>query len=155
MFACAGENGATPAAKTPVGETTVTSRNAADKTVVDKLATARCDQEQGCNNIGPGAKFASRDVCLNQIRGSIGNDLNAYNWGVPTAPPLCRRPVDVRRGGINCPSGLETDAIRCIDVRGQRRARANDASCLVSSSRPSFVRRVSCASISRATSPCI
>lgn len=93
VFACAGENEATPAAKTPVGETTVTSQNAADKTVVDKLATARCDQEQGCNNIGPGAKFASRDVCLNQIRGSIGNDLNAYN----------------------CPRGLDSDAVdRCM-----------------------------------------
>ena len=89
VFACAAENEATPAAKTPVGETTVTSQNAADKTVVDKLATARCDQEQGCNNIGSGAKFASRDVCLDQIRGSIGNDLNGYK----------------------CQRGLDSDAI--------------------------------------------
>jgi hypothetical protein len=92
VFACAGENQA-PVPNTPVGETTVTSQNTADKTVVNRLATARCDQEQGCNNVGPGAKFASRDVCLDQIRGSIGNDLNAYK----------------------CPRGLDSDAIdRCM-----------------------------------------
>jgi hypothetical protein len=46
--------------------------------VVDRLASARCDQEQGCNNIGPGAKYASRSVCMEQIHGSIANDLNGY-----------------------------------------------------------------------------
>ena len=61
--------------------------------VVDRLAEARCDQEQGCNNIGPGAKFTSRSVCMEQIHGSIANDLNAYN----------------------CPRGLNRDGVdRCM-----------------------------------------
>ena len=91
--ACAAESPQAPVPNTPVGEATVTSQNRADQSVVNKLATARCDQEQGCNNVGPGAKFASRDVCLDQLRGSIGNDLNAYN----------------------CPRGLDSDATdRCL-----------------------------------------
>ena len=51
----------------------------ADSAIVDRLTEARCDQEQGCNNIGPGAKYTSRTVCKEQIHGSIANDLNAYN----------------------------------------------------------------------------
>jgi hypothetical protein len=90
LIACGGANqSAAPGTATP---TTVTSQHT-DKAIVDKLATARCDQEQSCKNIGPGAKFASRDVCMDQLRGSIGNDLNAYD----------------------CPRGLDSEALnRCM-----------------------------------------
>ena len=69
-----------------------TNQKNADAVVVDRLSVARCDQEQGCKNIGPDAKFASMSVCTDQMRGSIGNDLNAYN----------------------CPHGLDSDGVeRC------------------------------------------
>jgi hypothetical protein len=69
------------------------SQKGADTAVVDRLAEARCDQEQGCKNIGPGAKFASRTVCMDQLRGGIANDLNAYN----------------------CPGGLDSSGVdRCM-----------------------------------------
>lgn len=68
----------------------VTSAQSFDKSVVHQLASARCDQEQTCNNIGPKAKFASREVCMDQMKGSMGNDLNAYN---------CPRGID--RDGLN------------------------------------------------------
>lgn len=55
------------------------AQKGADLKVVELLSSARCDQEDGCKNIGPGAKYAGRDVCLDQMRGSIGNDLNAYS----------------------------------------------------------------------------
>jgi len=65
----------------------------ADSAVVDRLVTARCDQEQSCNNIGAGAKFASREVCSDKLRGNIGNDLN----------------------GFNCQRGLDSQAVdRCM-----------------------------------------
>jgi hypothetical protein len=71
----------------------ITSAQSVDKSVVYQLATARWDQEQTCNNIGPKAKFASRDVCMDQMKGSIGNDLDAYN----------------------CPRGIDRDAAnRCM-----------------------------------------
>jgi hypothetical protein len=50
-----------------------------DQWVVEQLAAARCDREQGCSNIGGGRSYASRNVCLDTMRGSIGNDLNAFN----------------------------------------------------------------------------
>ena len=64
-----------------------------DKMVVANLAAARCDQEERCNNIGPKQKFASREICLQQLNGSMGNELNAYQ----------------------CPRGLESKALdRCM-----------------------------------------
>jgi hypothetical protein len=91
LIACGGaRGGAVPGS--PANETTVTSQRA-DKAVVDRLAAARCDQEEGCRNVGPGGKFASREVCLDQLRGKIGNDLNTYD----------------------CPRGLDSDAVeRCL-----------------------------------------
>ena len=64
-----------------------------DAAVVNRLATARCDQEEGCKNIGSGAKYDSVEVCRDTLRGSIGNDLNTYG----------------------CPRGLDVDAVElCI-----------------------------------------
>ena len=42
------------------------------------IADARCDREQRCENVGDGKKYASDEVCENQIRGDWANDLNAY-----------------------------------------------------------------------------
>ncbi|HLK36842.1 MAG TPA: DUF6184 family natural product biosynthesis lipoprotein [Polyangiaceae bacterium] len=50
----------------------------ADARVVDQLTTARCDRENTCNNVGDGRKYASRQVCIDQMRGSVANDLNPY-----------------------------------------------------------------------------
>lgn len=94
LFACGGADETHVAAP----DTRVTSTGAqvgADKAIVDQLASARCDQEQSCKNIGPGAKFASRDVCTDQLRGAIGNDLNTYQ----------------------CPGGLDHAALdRCMSA---------------------------------------
>jgi uncharacterized protein DUF6184 len=91
--ACGGANQGPAIAGTPESQTSVTSaQKKDDAAVVDRLTGARCDQEQGCQNVGAGAKYASRPVCMDQIRGSIGNDLNAYN----------------------CPGGLDSSAVdRC------------------------------------------
>lgn len=94
LYACGGANQGTAVHGTPEGQTAITSaQQNADATVVDRLTEARCDQEQGCKNVGPDAKYASRKVCTDQIRGSIGNDLNAYK----------------------CPRGIDRDAVdRCM-----------------------------------------
>jgi len=53
--------------------------SAADAEIVQELAAARCDRERSCNNVGGGQKYASANVCMEQMRGSIANDLNTYN----------------------------------------------------------------------------
>ena len=50
-----------------------------DRITVNQLARARCDREMACNNVGGGLKYATQDVCLDEVRGSIGHDLNSYS----------------------------------------------------------------------------
>jgi hypothetical protein len=75
LVACGGSN-REPVAASGTG---VTNAQNADSAIVGKLAAARCDREQSCNNVGAGAKFVSRDVCMDDMRGSLANDLNTYN----------------------------------------------------------------------------
>jgi hypothetical protein len=84
LFACEHNDGAGgPAASGPSSDEQLGRTNAqgvgADAAVVEQLSAARCYREQTCDNIGGGRKYASQDVCMNQMRGSIGNDLNNYN----------------------------------------------------------------------------
>jgi hypothetical protein len=94
VLACGGVNG--PAATgTPQSPGVANAQGGAqgDAAIVERLAEARCDREQACNHIGPGAVYASRGVCKEQVHGSIANDLNTYN----------------------CPRGLDGEAIdRCM-----------------------------------------
>lgn len=78
LFACGGANQDNVAAS-PEPRSGVASAQASDKAVVDRLATARCEREATCKNVGPDQKYVSRDVCMDQMRGSLANDLNAYN----------------------------------------------------------------------------
>ena len=80
LFACEGPDRATSVAASPANPSGVANTQAgADDAIVGELATARCQREAACNNIGGGQKYASNDVCMNQMRGSLANDLNAYN----------------------------------------------------------------------------
>jgi hypothetical protein len=93
LLACGGANQGPPVSGTSEGPGVTSAQSGSDMAVVDRLAAARCDQEQGCNNVGPGDKYASRNVCMEQIHGSIANDLNAYK----------------------CPRGLDSDGVnRCM-----------------------------------------
>jgi hypothetical protein len=82
----------------PTQPSGVTSQQATNMGgTVDRLTAARCDREQACNNIGDGKKYASRSVCMEQIHGSIANDLNSYQ----------------------CPGGLDDSAVnQCMNAIG-------------------------------------
>jgi hypothetical protein len=54
----------------PGGEARSAARNIAD---------ARCEREARCNNIGADHKYATDEVCEEQIRSEWANDLNAYD----------------------------------------------------------------------------
>jgi hypothetical protein len=93
LFACGGANQGPAVPGTPESPGVTNAQASADQAVVDRLAATRCDQEQGCRNVGPGAKYASANVCMEQIHGSIANHLNGYK----------------------CPRGLDGEAVdRCM-----------------------------------------
>jgi hypothetical protein len=93
LLACNAQGKGSPSGSPEMQAGGTSVQKSADAAIVSRLAAARCDQEDACKNIGPGGKYDSRSVCLDVIRGSIGNDLNAYA----------------------CPRGLDRDAIeRCV-----------------------------------------
>jgi hypothetical protein len=93
---------AVPGTEVPPGVTA--AQNTADQKAVDRIADARCDHEQRCNNIGQGQKYASRDECKHKLSSDTSNDLNA----------------------ANCPKGLDQDALnRCVNA-------INNETCSVS-----------------------
>ncbi|MGH7297630.1 MAG: DUF6184 family natural product biosynthesis lipoprotein [Polyangiaceae bacterium] len=72
--------------------------------VVETLAEARCDREQTCGNVGDGKKYASRNVCMDQQRGGIANDLNPYQCpgGIDEAAVQgCLTAVSVEECGVH------------------------------------------------------
>ncbi|HVJ15565.1 MAG TPA: DUF6184 family natural product biosynthesis lipoprotein [Polyangiaceae bacterium] len=54
---------------------------AIDKGIMD-LANARCDRQQRCNNIGPNAKYSSRDHCMSVQGGEARDKLQGCTHGV-------------------------------------------------------------------------
>jgi hypothetical protein len=78
VLACASSHNtaAVPNTATTPG---VTNAQRADMQVVEQLATARCRHEQTCNNVGPGKTYVTADICMQQMRGSTADELNAYN----------------------------------------------------------------------------
>lgn len=45
-------------------------------TAVDNLATARCDRELRCNNVGTGRRYDTKDACMSSLRSNQQQDLN-------------------------------------------------------------------------------
>jgi hypothetical protein len=43
---------------------------------VDTIASARCDRELRCNNVGSGKRYESKDACMSAIRNNQRQDLN-------------------------------------------------------------------------------
>jgi hypothetical protein len=54
------------------------AQNQADTRVVDQIASARCDHEATCGNIGAGKKYDRRELCIDEMRGNTAPDLTAY-----------------------------------------------------------------------------
>ncbi|MEZ4273343.1 MAG: DUF6184 family natural product biosynthesis lipoprotein [Myxococcota bacterium] len=46
---------------------------------VEKLATARCNLEMRCKNIGAERKYKTVKACRADVRGDLGEELNAYD----------------------------------------------------------------------------
>ena len=44
---------------------------------IDQLASARCERETRCNNVGAGKRWASRDACVADLQRDTRDDLSA------------------------------------------------------------------------------
>ena len=102
LVACGGQSSQTPSGQAPnavpgsaVPPGVTAAQNTVDQKSVERIAEARCDHEQKCNNIGQGQKFASREDCKQKLMTDASGDLNA----------------------TNCPRGLDQDALnRCVNA---------------------------------------
>jgi hypothetical protein len=60
----------------PATTTTTTAALSHDDAVM-RVATARCDREAGCNEIGPGKKYPDRDACMREAGQNTRGTLRA------------------------------------------------------------------------------
>jgi len=104
VVACGGSQNQTAVPGTEVPPGVTEKQNTVDQKSVERIADARCDHEQKCNNIGKGQKYESRDDCKHKLASDTSKDLNA----------------------TSCPKGLDQDALnRCVNA-------INDEQCSVS-----------------------
>lgn len=77
-----------------VADNSRTSRSA-----VSSIVAARCEREVRCKNIGPDAKYPSKQACLEQVRADWSEQLNARE----------------------CPGGVHEEELNeCLaDIRGE------------------------------------
>ena len=65
-----------------------------NRAAVRAIATARCEREERCNNLGADAKYPSKEDCLDRVRADWANELSVYE----------------------CPNGLVTAELNeCLD----------------------------------------
>jgi len=97
--ACGGANEGTVRTDSSPTSPGVTNAQPADGPTVDRLAEARCNRESRCNNVGDGRKFASTNMCLQELRASTARDLSATQ---------CPRGLD--RGGVElCLGAIQSE----------------------------------------------
>jgi hypothetical protein len=98
VVACGGQSSQTPPTAVPGSEVppgVTEKQNTVDQKSVERIADARCDHEQKCNNVGKGQKYGSRDDCKHKLESDTSKDLNA----------------------TSCPKGLDQDALnRCVNA---------------------------------------
>lgn len=70
-----------------------------NRSAVRAIASARCEREARCNNLGADAKYPSKEECLDRVRADWAKELNAYE----------------------CPGGLNRAELNeCLeDIRGE------------------------------------
>ena len=82
--------------------TTTGADTGANESAVNSLVMARCDREELCNNVGKGKKYATRRVCVEELRDKARQDLRAADCprGVDN-PQLdkCRAEIRAERCG--------------------------------------------------------
>lgn len=96
LAACHGESRPATTTTTTGGATGAT----ANENAIHGMAMARCDREEICDNVGSGKKFATREVCMAELRDKGREELRA----------------------TECPGGIDQAQLdKCLaDIRGER-----------------------------------
>jgi hypothetical protein len=101
LVACAHDNAVDqPATTSATYQSPAVAAAPVSPRAVEEIASARCDREQTCNNIGADKTYATRDVCVGKLRADNQNDLT----------------------NASCPNGLSRPGLdKCLaDIRGER-----------------------------------
>jgi len=101
-LACGKATGREPGAATTTGASASGGESAAQT-----LATARCDREETCRNVGSGKTYASRNACMDELRDKSRSELNV----------------------IDCPGGVDNAQLeKCLsEIRAEKCGNALDA----------------------------
>lgn len=90
------------------GQATITGANVvSNQAAIDRIVAARCQRAAACNDIGADREYASRDVCMREIRTSMRDDLKASECpGGIDAKELNECLTEIRNE--NCNNPLDT-----------------------------------------------
>lgn len=58
------------------GDGPMDKKTTANDPTIKSIATARCDREQTCNNVGVDKKWATRDACMTDLSEDLSDELN-------------------------------------------------------------------------------
>jgi hypothetical protein len=61
--------------------TTTTGAQVANEDAIQRIADARCNREEACNNIGSGKQYDNRDACTRELSHNARADLRPENCG--------------------------------------------------------------------------
>jgi hypothetical protein len=62
--------------------TPASAPNSAARNAGEQIASARCDHEQRCNDIGPDKKYGSREHCMTVMRDDAAKSVNHCRNGI-------------------------------------------------------------------------
>jgi hypothetical protein len=100
---------------TGVPEGVTNAQNAADLSLANRIAAARCDRAHDCSDVGKGRIYVSRRLCMDEVRGSLANKVNGYD----------------------CPRGVDSNAVdRCLSAINVLECGKEGALASVSDCRP-------------------
>jgi hypothetical protein len=118
LAACGGSQASAPAQQ-PVPGTraqggVTAQQTVADDEIVERIASARCDRDESCNRVGPGAPYRNRSDCMQQTRELVKTDLNpATCRGGVGAVSLDRCVQSLEEGQCDMPGQIAGRTSQC------------------------------------------
>jgi hypothetical protein len=61
----------------PAPTTTTGARTLSSEDAITRVASARCEREVSCNNIGADGKYQDRDACMREVRQNTKSELRS------------------------------------------------------------------------------
>ena len=86
-----------------VGVTTVTGADLGTPgQATERIVAARCTRETACNNVGSDKRFANYEICMRELHGELGDDLQSSGCSRGVDPVALDRCIDaIQAEGCN------------------------------------------------------